>query len=624
MLTKAKQRSADATERSAATIRGLLAEAAARSPHVMAILAPGRPALSYGRLLEQVRCVVEALRGLGVRRGDRVALVMPDGPEMAVAFLGVTAGATCAPLNPAYRAREFDFYLSDVAARVLIVLRGAQSPARQAAAARGISIIELAPHAGAEAGVFDLAGGAAGRASHDGPAQPEDVALVLHTSGTTSRPKLVPLTHANLYYSVGFQWRALGLTCQDRCLNVMPLFHIHALVNGLLGALGAGGSVVCTPGFEAPRFFQWMDECRPTWYTAAPTVHQAILDRAAANRDVIARRPLRLIRSASAPLPPSVIADLERTFNAPVLESYGLTETAAMVTCNPPPPRLRKPGTVGLPIGPQVAVTDEAGNRLPAGREGEVVVRGPSVIRGYENNPQANARFFMDGWLRTGDLGSFDADGYLTITGRIKEIINRAGEKIAPREVEEALLQHPAVAQAVVFAMPDERLGEDVAAAVVLRQGASAGERELQEHVAARLADFKVPRRIVLLGEIPKGPTGKLQRAGLAEKLGLTGTRGGRVGASAYVAPRTPLERTLAGIWCDVLGVEEVGVEDGFLELGGDSVLAARLIARARALTGVEVPMLGLFGEASTVATQAKLIASAGGNAQTAEGGANG
>jgi acyl-CoA synthetase (AMP-forming)/AMP-acid ligase II len=301
----------------------------------------------------------------------------------------------------------------------------------------------------------------------------------------------------------------------------MPLFHIHGLMAAVLASMTAGASVFCCPGFNALRFFAWLDEAKPSWYTAVPTMHQTILARAERNRESISRARLRLIRSSSASLPPQVMKALEDTFGAPVIESYGMTEAAHQMASNPLPPKPRKAGSVGLAAGPKVAVMDASGRLLELGETGEVVIRGENVFDGYENNPQATADAFTDGWFRTGDQGVMDADGYLAITGRLKELINRGGEKISPLEVDEVIMDHPAVAQVATFALPHDTLGEDVAAAVVLQDDASVDELELREFAAERLANFKVPRRIVILDEIPKGATGKLQRIGLAEKLGL-------------------------------------------------------------------------------------------------------
>jgi acyl-CoA synthetase (AMP-forming)/AMP-acid ligase II/acyl carrier protein len=578
----------------------LLQAQADRAPESVAILAPGRAPLTYGRLRRQVRDVVSYLNGLGIGRNDRVAIVLPNGPEMAVAFLSVASGATSAPLNPTYRASEFDFYLSDLHAKALVVLAGMDSPAIQIARDRGITVIDLMPLKDGPAGLFDLSGTRQRLTALTGFAQPEDIALVLHTSGTTSRPKIVPLMHLNICTSARNVQAALELTCSDRCLVVMPLFHIHGLIGATLSSLVAGASIICTPGFDEHKFFAWIDTLEPTWYTAVPTMHQAVLANAAANCEIIARCPLRLIRSSSSSLPPKVMAELEDVFSAPVIESYGMTEASHQMTSNPLPPHRRKAGSVGVAAGPEVAIMDEAGHLLPPGEIGEIVIHGASVTRGYENNPAANEQSFIHGWFRTGDQGFMDADDYFFITGCLKEIINRGGEKIAPREVDEALLDHPAVAQAITFAVPHPTLGQDVAAAVVLRENAPVTERELRAFAFARLADYKVPSQVVIVDEMPKGPTGKLQRMGLAERLSWELK-------AAFVLPRDPLEFTLAGIWAEVLDVGQVGIYDNFFALGGDSLRATQLAARVRAAFQVELP-LGMVFREPTIDGQAAVI----------------
>jgi acyl-CoA synthetase (AMP-forming)/AMP-acid ligase II len=485
-----------------------------------AILAPGCEPLSFAALRALTRETVASLNRLAIGRGDRVAIVLPNGPEMAAAFIAMAAGAVAAPLNPTYRAEEFEFYLSDLRAKALIVEAGAAGPAVDVARRLGVQIVELRPRARAVAGAFDLVGANAGNAGRAGPALADDVALILHTSGTTSRPKIVPLSQRNVCVSAGNVATTLALSASDRDLNVMPLFHIHGLIAGLLAPLSRGGAVFCTPGFNALKFFAWMREARPTWYTAVPTMHQAILTRASHNRDVIAANPLRFIRSSSSSMPPQVIAELEATFGAPLIEAYGMTEAAHQMASNPLVGQ-RKPGSVGPSAGPEIAVMGERRELLRPGEIGEIVIRGLNVTAGYENNPNANAEAFCAGWFRTGDQGLLDADGYVRLTGRLKEIINRGGEKISPREIDEVLMDHPAVRQVVTFAIPHDKLGEDVAAAVVLREGATTTEKALRAFAAERLAPFKVPRRVVFLGEIPKGATGKLQRIGLAQKLGL-------------------------------------------------------------------------------------------------------
>jgi oxalate---CoA ligase len=480
---------------------------AVASDSTIALRAPDRPALN----------------SLGIVRNDRVAIVLPNGPEMAASFVAVASGATAAPLNPAYRADEFEFYLNDLKAKALLVERGSQSDAVAVATRLGIRVVEVV--AAAAAGDISIAlPGAAVIAPPDTKAVyagGEDIALILHTSGTTSRPKIVPLSQRNVCASACNVRDTLQLDGRDCGLNIMPMFHIHGLIAGLLAPLAGAGTIYCSPGFNALKFFSWMTDAKPTWYTAVPTMHQTIVARAEKSRDVIAANPLRFIRSSSSSIPPQVIAQIEAIFKAPLIESYGMTEAAHQMASNPLPPAKRIPGSVGVAAGPQVAIMDLAGTLLQPGQTGEIVIRGPNVTSGYENNEHANAEAFSDSWFRTGDQGVMDNEGYLSITGRLKEIINRGGEKISPREVDEILMDHPAVAQVVTFAVPHDKLGEDVAAAVVLRDGASATERELRDYVASRVVDFKVPRKIVLLDEIPKGATGKLQRIGLAQKLGL-------------------------------------------------------------------------------------------------------
>lgn len=487
-----------------------------------AIGAPGRAPLSYGALRALIARSGATLNGLGIGRGDRVAIVLPNGAEAAAAFVAVSAAATTAPLNPAYRPDEFDFYLGDLGARALLVQEGDATVARDVATARGIPVLELVPGP-VGAGDFSLRApqGQAAPPVRPGPSEPDDIALVLHTSGTTSRPKIVPLRHVNVTASAANIAATLALTADDVCLNIMPLFHIHGLIAAVLASLGAGGQVVCTPGFNAFKFFGWLDEIRPTWYTAVPTMHQALLGLMPRNRDVITRSRLRFVRSSSASLPAPVMMELEAALGVPVIESYGMTEAAHQMASNLLPPRPRFAGSVGVAAGPEIAILDEAGAVLPSGMLGEVAIRGRNVTAGYENNPQANATAFVNGWFRTGDQGVLDGDGYLRLTGRLKEIIIRGGEKISPLEVDAVLSEHQAVAQVVTFAMPHPKLGEEVAAAVVLRAGATCDEHTLRDFAAERLAPFKVPRKVVFLAEIPKGATGKLQRIGLAERLGL-------------------------------------------------------------------------------------------------------
>ena len=486
-----------------------------------AIAALQRPPLSHSGLRLLVQRTRQQLNNIGIGRGDRVALVLPNGPEAAAAFVAIAATAAVAPLNPGYRADEIVFAVQDIGAKA-IVLAADEFGAPVAAAERlNLPVIRLQTEAGTAAGEFWLSGPTVQTVSPQGPCDESDIALLLHTSGTTSRPKLVPLTHGNLAASALTVAAVLGLTDEDRCLNIMPLFHIHGLVAALLASLASGGCIVCSPGFNALKFFQWLSAVRPTWYTAVPTMHQAILSRSLHNREALADVPLRLIRSSSAPLLPRVMQELESTFGCPAVEAYGMTEASHQISSNLLPPGERRPGWVGRSAGPDVAIMNEAGELLEPGELGEIVIKGPSVTTGYERNPEANSAAFVNGWFRTGDQGVMDEVGCLRITGRLKEMINRGGEKISPLEIDQVILDHPSVAQVVTFGIPHEILGEEVGAAIVLREGQTETEQSIRAFAATKVAAFKVPRRVVILDEIPTGATGKLQRIGLATRLGL-------------------------------------------------------------------------------------------------------
>ena len=576
------------------TIFNLLKNQHSENPTSNAISAPGRIPLTYSRLFTFIDEIADRLNSFGFRPYDRIAVVVPNGPEMAVAFLAVSSCATSAPLNSGFRESEYKFYFSDLNAKALIVQFNIDSPAISAAQASNIPIIELTPKTEEEAGIFTLSWEKASQIVEREFAQPEDLALVLHTSGTTSRPKLVPLTQTNLCRSAQNIQVSLNLSRDDCCLNVMPLFHIHGLVGVLLSSVIVGAEIFCSPGFMDSKFFEWLKDCKPTWYSAVPTMHQAILNFADANSDIIQSTALRFIRSSSASLPPTVMQALENVFKVPVIEAYGMTEASHQMASNPLPPRERKPGSVGLAAGTEVAIMDKAGKLLQPNNTGEIVIWGPNVMRGYENNPEANKSAFTDVWFRTGDQGYLDSEGYLFITGRLKEIINRGGEKISPREVDEALMDHPDVEQAVTFAVPHPRLGEDVAAAVVLRGDVNLNERELRKLTFNRLADFKVPSQILIVDKIPKGPTGKLQRIGLADKL----TSKLKV---AYVPPRNPVEDIIARIWADVLSIDRISIYDNFFIMGGDSLMATRVVSRLRKIFNFELPIPTMFKEPKLV-----------------------
>ncbi|MEP7305611.1 MAG: AMP-binding protein [Acidobacteriota bacterium] len=564
-----------------------------------AIVAARRAPLSHKRLWHHVQGVVAWLNSAGIGRGDRVAMVLPNGPEMAAAFLGVSAGAVSAPLDPAYHADQFSFHLIQLHAKALVVQGGVDSPARDVARDHGIRVIDLWPVGEDDAGIFTLNGDTLNR--DDGVyAEPLDVALILHTSGTTSRPRIVPLTHANLSASAANIAGSLSLSARDRSLNVMPLFHVHGLVASTLAAIAAGGSVVCAPAFDGSAFFEWLNDFQPTWFTAVPTMHQEILRRAAPSPGSVVPSRLRFIRSCSAALSPRTMSELEAVFGVPVIEAYGMTEAAHQIASNPLPPASRVPGAVGLPTGCEVTIRDEQGALLPIGDTGEVVIRGPNVTRGYETDPITNALTFTDGWCRTGDQGRLDSEGYLVLTGRLKEIINRGGEKVSPREIDDVLLRHPDVREAAAFGVAHPTLGESIAAAVVPRDGKTLTEVGVRNFAFQHLPDFKVPSRVVVVQAIPKGPTGKLQRMDLALRLAQELDQG-------YEPPASELEHLSSTLFAQVLQVSRAGRHDNFFALGGDSIQAMQVIARLGESLTLDIPPTSMFRHPTPASLAAEL-----------------
>jgi acyl-CoA synthetase (AMP-forming)/AMP-acid ligase II len=442
-------------------------------------------AVTYADLRARVRSMAAALP-----RG-RVALALPNGLDAMVAFLAASAAGTAAPLNPGYKFEEFCFYLGDTNARMLMVPPGEGTEARRAAGQAGIPVIQPDVTAGGD---------------YCEPS-PDDVALVLHTSGSTGRPKRVPLQHAHLAASTRNIAQTYALTPEDVSLCLMPLFHVHGLMASTMATLLTGGTVVIPARFSPMAFWRTVRDYGVTWYSAVPTIHQLILTRKGGGE-----HKLRFVRSCSAALPPDLMRRMEDYFGAPVLEAYGMTEASHQMASNPLPPAPRKAGSVGPATGLRISIRDEKGGELPGGRAGEVCIDGPSVIREYENNPEATAKSFFGDWFRTGDQGIIDGDGYLRLTGRIKELIIRAGENIAPREIDEVLLAHAAVSEAVCFGVPHPTWGEEVEAAVVLRAETPADEAELIRFCREHLADFKCPKKIHIVTAIPRTATGKIQR----------------------------------------------------------------------------------------------------------------
>ena len=523
-------------------------------------------------------------------------------------MIAVAAGAVCVPLNPGLTADEWQRYFGDLRVSALLTRADMDSAGRGVAHTLGIPVIDLSPQPSEGASAFSVVGSAT-RHTVDGElASSADDAFILLTSGTSSRPKMVPLTHAAVCLSAYNVGATLALGPQDRLLNVLPLFHVHGLVSGLLAALAAGSSVVCTPGFDGAAFFGWLKEFRPTWYTAVPAIHRAVLSAADGAMRGAQQCSLRVIRSASSTLSSDVTGGLEALFGVPVIDTYGMTEAASQIAANPV--GRCKPGSVGQPAGAEIAIMDREGRRLPAGRRGEIALRGPTIARGYDNDSAATESAFRDGWFRTGDLGYLDRDGYLFIVGRIKDIINRGGQKVAPAEVEQALLRHPDVVEAIAFSIFHRRLGEDVAAAVVLRQDAKVSAHSLRDFAGERLARFKVPSLIRFVPEIPKGPAGKIKRDELVSALSITLPRARVERGGKLVAPRSDLEWQLAKTWAELLELNEIDIYEDVFALGADSITVTQMLSRLRARFGVDFAFKDIFDAPTVAALAARLESS--------------
>lgn len=582
------------------TIRDHVDRHAGQNSQSSALVAARRSPLTYEGLGRHIRYVGERLAAEGVETSDRVASLLPPGAEAAVAIVAIAANAAYTPLNPAWSEHELGQQLNALRAKVLIVPDGWRSPVLAVAASLNMRILRLHAKADAAAGLFSLTGDGG---ADDQPAAtrkkapaPDDIALLLFTSGTSAQAKLVPLTHRNLCVSARNIHTVLGLTQADRCLGVMPLFHIHG-ISGLLASLVSGGSYISMEGFSADAFFGNLEEFRPSWYSASPTVHRTVLDQIHLHAGDPRQSSLRFIRSASAPMPAQLILDVETAFGVPFVEAYGMTEAGPQIASNRLPPFQRKPGSVGKAAGPDIAIMDESGAVLAAGENGEVAIRGPGVMHGYDGDPSANQTAFADGWLRTGDRGHLDADGYLFISGRLKDIINRGGEKIAPALVEQVLLQHPSIDQAVVFGIEHTMLGETVAAAIVLKPGhENASARQIRSFVAERLARSKVPQRIVVVDAIPGAAGGKLNRGHLAAMLaGKEDDTGRDLQETANAAARTATQRRVAAVFSEVLGIEALGIYDDFFDLGGHSLTAMQVLGRLHRIFQIKLPIDCLF-----------------------------
>ncbi|KAG6413964.1 hypothetical protein SASPL_126680 [Salvia splendens] len=503
------------------TLTALLTHVAAHFPSRRALSLSANFDLTHARLNQLVDRAAAHLLAAGLKPGDVVALTFPNTVEYVIMFLAVIrARATAAPLNSAYTFDEFDFYLSDSESKLLITSEEGNEQAQAAAAKLNIPHLSAAlPNGESEITLFpnqsDVDAESVAKLTND----PSDVALFLHTSGTTSRPKGVPLTQHNLFSSVENIKSVYKLTESDSTVIVLPLFHVHGLLAGLLSSLGAGAAVALPAAgrFSASTFWTDMKRYNATWYTAVPTIHQIVLDRHLSKPEP-AYPKLRFIRSCSASLAPAILARLEEAFGAPVLEAYAMTEATHLMTSNPlAEDGPHKAGSVGKPVGQEMAILNQNGVVQAPNANGEVCIRGPNVTKGYKNNVEANKSAFLFGWFHTGDLGYLDSDGYLHLVGRIKEMINRGGEKISPIEVDAVLLSHPEIAQGVAFGVPDDKYGEEINCAVIPREGSKVDEEEVIKFCKKNLAAFKVPKKVFITDSLPKTASGKIQRRIVSE-----------------------------------------------------------------------------------------------------------
>jgi long-chain acyl-CoA synthetase len=474
---------------------------------------PDRPAirlddlvLTYAQLRDAAGRAAALLASLGVEPGDRIGLMLPNIPAFPVAFYGaLAAGAIVVPMNPLLKSREVAYYLGDSGAKVVVAWQGAAAEAAKGAADAGAQVVQVDD--------ADLSSRLDGLSpvSSWADAAGDDDAVILYTSGTTGKPKGAELTHDNLTRNASLTARTLLKNSSgDVMMGCLPLFHVFGLTCGLNGTMAVGGTLTLLPRFDPGKALQIIERDRVTIFEGVPTMYSAMLHHQADPRP--GTSSLRLCISGGAAMPVEVLRNFEREFDCIILEGYGLSETSPVASFNHPD-KVRKPGSVGTPVeGVEMRLVDGDGNDVPPGEVGEIAIRGHNVMKGYWGKPEATAEAIPDGWFRTGDMGRVDEDGYYYIVDRKKEMIIRGGFNVYPREIEEVLHEHPAVAEAAVVGIPHPELGEDVGAAVALKPGASATGDELRAFVKERVAAYKYPRHVWLVDELPKGPTGKILR----------------------------------------------------------------------------------------------------------------
>ncbi len=502
----------------AATVREQIARRAADVGDDVYLVAPetGR-ALTYAELLKRADQVAAHLDALGLGKGDTVSLMLGNGAATAELILGAMyAGCICAPLNTAAGAAHLGYILEHSGTNVVFVSPDYEALLTDALAIAGreVTIISTDVDHGPQWPAEETS------AHKLSDLAPDDDAMLMYTSGTTGKPKGVLLTHTNILSGAQNVAGAHELRSDDRGLCVLPLCHINAQIVSLLGILISGGTMVLPHGFSVSRFWGWIADHGCTWFSVVPTIIAYLLHDHTELDDPTrkALQAVRFGRSASAPLPPALHEQFESRFGIPIVETMGITEAAAQILTNPLPPAPCRIGSPGLPYGNEVIIADGEGAELSANEQGEILVRGPNVMRGYLRDPEATAAAInAQGWLHTGDLGHKDEDGFVFVTGRLKELIIKGGENISPREIDDALFSHPAVVEAGALGIPDDDLGEDVAACVVVRDDMPVDEQALIAHCRERTGAFKAPSRVLFLRELPKGPTGKVLRHELAK-----------------------------------------------------------------------------------------------------------
>lgn len=590
------------------TIGAMMREHADRHPQEPALVTSRFGSLSYAGLADQIDGVRKRLRAAGFDRHARLAVALPSGAEATLAVITLASSTAVVPLDPKLTNAELERCLRITRPAGVILMHDGVSTARSAAARLQLPIIEAAfPREGTLR--MEMVAPQVGPAAPLDEPDPEAPAFILHTSGTTAEPNLVPFSHRNMLAAAQRVQSWFRLARQDRCLSVSPLHYSHGLTTTVMPALLTGGSIALPANPINVDLAEWFAALSPTWYSAGPTLHLAVVEKAGVRSDARRMHRLRFISSAGAGLPRDLRDTMQEVLGVPVLEHYGSSETA-QISANCPPPGPCRPGTCGKPWPDTVMIADSSGRRLPAGIQGEILVRGPTVMSGYLDAPELNRSAFAGGWYRTGDIGMLDADGFLSLKGRLREIINRGSEKIAPLEVDQALMRHPDVAEAAAYAVPHPRLGEDVAAAVVLRAGSTVTPTQLRELVGRELATFKVPRRISIVDKLPKGLTGKIQRNRLRDIL-----------KESSMPSDDAWHAQLLGLWKKYLKTDDVSIDDDFFEKGGDSLLALDLQLELQRLTGQELPESILF-EASTVRALAKRLSNPAGD--SARGGREG